>query len=87
MKRYWFEFDLETFDLSPYPFVLGLGCGITAYGFDDAISILEKKVFTSTPIPDIKKFIEDVNINDLDQGHVIPNMRSPRERGIWFPAI
>lgn len=87
MKRFWFEFELDNFDLSNYPFTLGLGCGVTAFNYDDAISILKKRVFISTPIPDIKKFIENVNVNDLDQGHVIPNMRSPHERGIWFPMI
>jgi hypothetical protein len=28
---------------------------------------------------------EDVDIQTLDQGHVLPNMGVPSERGVWFP--
>ncbi|MBO9636334.1 MAG: hypothetical protein J7578_24745 [Chitinophagaceae bacterium] len=85
MKRYWFDFAIE--NISGYPPGIGLGCGVTAYNYDDAIQILKEKLFKSIPIPAIIKCIENVDVNELDQGHVIPNMKSPRERGIWFPFI
>jgi hypothetical protein len=28
---------------------------------------------------------ENLDIRTLDQGHVIPNMKDPTLRGVWFP--
>lgn len=36
-------------------------------------------------MPEVIECIEDVNVNDLDQSHVLPNMGNIVERGIWFP--
>lgn len=78
--RYWFTFDdLEDYDL------LNLGCGVTAYTKEDAISIITKTVFLQKKLPNIASVAEDVDIRSLDQGHVIPNMESPVWRGVWFP--
>jgi hypothetical protein len=30
--------------------------------------------------------IVDVDIRDLDQGHVIPNMGPPNFQGVWYPC-
>jgi hypothetical protein len=29
--------------------------------------------------------IEDVDVRELDQGHVVPNMGDPTVRGVWYP--
>jgi hypothetical protein len=82
LRRFWFKFDFKLGDGSP-PGLL-IGCGITAYNYEDAIEILKTKVFHGdVPIP--KKVIEDVDISNLDPGHVIPNMALPINRGVWFP--
>ncbi|MBN8861712.1 MAG: hypothetical protein J0H29_25235 [Sphingobacteriales bacterium] len=83
LKRYWFEFDIE--NVFAFPPGIGLGCGVTAINYDDAIQIMDKKIFYNIKMPPIKKYIEDIDINQLDQYHVIPNMNIPTERGIWFP--
>jgi len=83
MKRFWFEFEFD--DVTDYPFGVGYGCGVTAIDYDDAINLLKQKVFKAIPIPKIRKQIENVNVNDLDQGHVVLNMNPPNYRGIWFP--
>jgi hypothetical protein len=87
MKRYWFNFEIEDGKSSEYPAGVILGCGVTAFSYQDAINILREKVFTGGEMPKIRKVIEDVNINDLDQDHIIPNMRPPIYRGVWFPQI
>ena len=82
-KRYWFVFQiLSAFGFPPG---IGIGCGITAIDLDDAIKIMDRKIFFASNRPPFKKVIEDVDIRTLDQGHVIPNMQSPVERGVWFP--
>jgi len=78
MIRYWFEFD------DNIPHGMKMGCGVTAYSYDDALSILNDKVFRNSSLQ-IKQVIEDVDVSTLDQNHVIPNMSPPNIRGIWFP--
>ena len=82
LHRYWIRFD----DPHRLSHELGLGCGVTAYDLDDAISLLERDVFKG-PMPfRIASSVEDVDVRTLDQGHVIPNMLPPNRRGIWFPT-
>lgn len=80
MKRYWFEFDDDNL-----PFGIKMGCGVTAHNYDDALYLLNEKVFKGATIPKIKGMIEDIDISTLDAGHVLPNMYPPNIRGVWFP--
>jgi len=82
-KRYWFEFEIDS--AFGFPTGIGIGCGVTAIDYADAINLMNKKIFYEIPMPDIKKAIEGIDIRTLDQGHVIPNMNPPNRRGIWFP--
>jgi len=82
-RRFWFEFEIDS--ASNFPPGIGFGCGITAFSYDDAIKILDEKIFATIRRPPFKRVIEDVDIRTLDQGHVIPNMKPPIYRGVWFP--
>jgi hypothetical protein len=83
VTRYWFEFDsTQIKDLPPG---LPFGCGVTAYDYNDAISILRQSVFKGQEIPELKNKKENIDIRTLDQRHVIPNMKDPTLRGVWFP--
>lgn len=80
LRRFWFRFrDLPNFS------AVGLGCGVTARDYDDAIDILVSTVFRGQAMPPIASVIEDIDISTLDQGHVVPNMEVPVFRGVWFP--
>jgi hypothetical protein len=83
LRRYWFEFQFTISD----PYTLGtlLGAGVTASSHEDALRLLRERVFSSCPMPPIKKIVEDVSIESLDQNHVRPNMGDPTLRGVWFP--
>ncbi len=81
--RYWFEFQYNHY--SELPIGLDLGCGVTAYNYDDAIFLLRKEVFKDGDIAIIKKVIENVDVSTLDAGHVLPNMLPTSLRGIWYP--
>jgi hypothetical protein len=81
LTRYWFEFDL-TDDI---PGIVRLGCGVTARTYADAIEIISNDIFKSNKLPVIKNCIENIDVRNLDQNHVIPNMLSPNNRGVWFP--
>jgi hypothetical protein len=83
MNRYWFEFEIDS--AFNFPPGTGIGCGVTAYDYNDAIKILDEKIFHTIKQPSLKKFVENVDIRTLDQGHVIPNMKPPVYRGVWFP--
>lgn len=64
-----------------------LGCGITTFSKEDALRILQEIFFVNKGMPKLIKEIENVDIRDLEQDHVAPNMGNPASRGIWFPRI
>jgi hypothetical protein len=80
LRRYWFTFS----SVKAYS-TLRLGCGVTAYDYDDAVSILRQAVFVDDEAFIIERVIEDVDVSNLDPRHVIPNMDPPIWRGVWFP--
>ena len=80
LKRYWFNF--ETLG---QPSALNLGCGVTAYDYGDAISLLRQRVFTGKDLPRIIGCCADIDVSTLDQKHVLPNIGLVTVRGIWFP--
>jgi hypothetical protein len=61
---------------------LGLGVGITAYSEEEV-----RKLFAEAFGPGFK--VKDVRtihtMDEIDQGHVRPNMGNHLVRGIWFP--
>lgn len=81
LMRFWFEFETN-FNFPPG---IVIGCGVTAFSYDDAIKLMDEKIFYNSKRPPFKKIIENVNIYELDQGHVVPNMKPIVNYGIWFP--
>ena len=80
LHRFWFTFK-KTQPFSP----LNIGCGVTAYHYEDALEILKSTVFSGKPMLEINSVAEDVDVQALDQNHVIPNMGLVTNRGVWFP--
>ena len=80
LHRYWITFA----DL-PASSICRLGYGVTAYSREDALQILQFMVFKDDALPGIKEIVEDVDVNKLDQEHVVPNMGVVGWRGVWFP--
>ena len=60
LRRYWFKIEE------------GFGLGVTAYSVDDAKALLREQ--TSPWDCQVLDIVEDVDIRDLDQNHVIPNI-------------
>lgn len=83
MKKYWFQFLAS--NTETLPIGISLGCGISAYNYEDAIQLISEKVFTNDVIPGIDSVIEGIDISTLDEAHVLPNMGDVTVRGIWFP--
>jgi hypothetical protein len=75
LHRYWFK-TRE-----------GLGFGVTAYSIEDALSLLAEIGRPLKLDKHVVEVIEEVDIRELDQGHVIPNMGPPNFRGVWFPNL
>ena len=80
LHRYWF-----TFAPTARPTPLNLGCGVTAYTYEDALTLLQERVFPGSQMPSIASAQTDPDVSTLDKRHVLPNMGSTFERGIWFP--
>lgn len=82
LRRYWLWFPGSAHQL---PAGLAYGCGVTAYDYDDVLTLLREHVFAGTTPPDPAEVVEDVDVSKLDPGHVLPNMEDPATRGVWFP--
>lgn len=80
LTKFWFKFKS-----SDNPSLFNLGCGVTAYHQQDAISLLQEKVFPAGKIPPVEECVEDVNVNALDSAHILPNIGDVTRRGVWFP--
>lgn len=83
LHRYWFEFFIPQKQAQSEPW--GLGCGVTAHDYNDAVQLLKEFVFPQREVPPIHHVIEDVDISTLDEKHVRPNLGVPSQRGVWFP--
>ena len=75
LHRYWFQTREN------------LGFGVTAYSEDDARHLIEHAVGTRPLDGEVVRIIVDVDVRDLDQRHVVPNMGPPNLRGVWFPML
>jgi hypothetical protein len=84
LKRYWFEFVKSAV---PLPLGTNLGAGVTAFNYEDAVSILKSEIFENIPFPEVKNLIEDVDLLTLDAGHVLPNVGPSNLRGVWYPFL
>lgn len=73
LRRFWFRTDR------------GFGIGVTAYSIDDAKELIAKEYLPTNH--KIIEVIEDIDIQLLDQNHVIANMGPPNFRGIWYPNL
>ncbi len=83
LTRYWFRFD-QTIN-QPHPMGTLAGCGVTACSREEALQMLAERVFRSDTLPPIKECIEAVDVSQLDENHVRPNMGNPTSPGVWYP--
>jgi hypothetical protein len=79
--RFWFKFEHS----SALPLSFKLGCGVTAYSYDDALILLREKVFQRNEEIVIVECIENIDLTHLDPNHILPNILPPNFRGIWYP--
>lgn len=82
LHRYWIIFDNIPASL---PTVLKLGCGVTARNRQEAIDLVQARIFGANAMPGIVSMVEDIDISTLDANHVRPNMGNFFQPGIWFP--
>ena len=75
LTRFWF--DSEN----------GLGVGVTAYSLEDAIELVKLQDISMMFKPIFVSYIENVDVECLDQRHIIPNMGICSSRGVWFPNV
>lgn len=80
LETYWFSFPKD-----PH---LPMGIGVTAYSESDANMLLcvhgIDEWFVGAKEVSVCK---GVRIQDLDQGHVVPNIGPMQFRGVWYPCM
>jgi hypothetical protein len=75
LHRYWFKTKDD------------LGFGVTAYSTDDAKSLVTDAARLIGLSYEVVEIVEDVDVRELEQDHVVPNMGPPNFRGVWFPNL
>ena len=65
----------------------GLGIGVTAYSRDEAEALASAACASLCWEFKVTEVVENVNVGDLDQGRVIPNMGPTTFRGVWYPNM
>ena len=73
LRRYWFKTRENT------------GIGVTGYTVDDARNLIDDASLAWDY--EVLEVVEDVDIRDLDQGHVVPNIGPVNFRGVWYPNL
>ena len=77
LHRYWFDTKGKGH----------LGFGVTAYSVEDAKVLVDEAAKRLGLSAQVNEVVEDVDVRDLDQNHVVPNMGPPNFRGVWFPNL
>jgi hypothetical protein len=75
LRRFWF------------PVPGSYGYGVTAYSRPEAEALARGAADKLGRSFEATEVIEDVDVRELDQQHVAPNMGPPNFRGIWFPRL
>ena len=83
MTRYWFEFNLAYYPSLPPG--IRMGCGVTAFNYEDALNIIQDKIFNHHTMAPIVNVITGIDLSTLDKDHILSNAGLPNVRGIWFP--
>lgn len=74
LRRFWFPLDGH------------LGVGVTAASLEEAATLAEEA--RRETWPDAGPFgapVQDVDVRNLDQKHVAPNIGFVAMRGVWYP--
>jgi len=80
LRSFWFRFERL-----PNPTAINLGCGVSAYDYEDAITLIRERIFGPNEVPPVAQCVEDVDVSTLEPKHVTPNLGDVSIRGIWFP--
>ena len=75
LHRYWFRTKQH------------LGFGVTAYSIEDAKSLVHDAARRIGWSCEVIEIVEDIDVRELDQNHVVSNMELPNFRGVWFPNL
>jgi hypothetical protein len=84
LRHFWFEFEIPV--VVECPRGVRAGVGVTALDREDALAILEERVFPGKPLPRIGREVSEVVFHELCPWLVLPNMLDPAPRGVWFPV-
>jgi len=77
LVTFWITFQGGTFERS---------YGVTAYSLEDAMALLRKHHLARPDFDRPMHVKEDIRLEDLDQGHIVPNCGPLVFRGVWYPC-
>jgi hypothetical protein len=57
---------------------------VTAYSTEDAIFLLEGEGYL---ISETREVVEDIDVSQLDERHILRNIGPTYFRGVWYPCL
>jgi len=75
LRRFWF------------PVTVGIGVGVTAFSPEEARLLADEGLAYLPAGASLLELVVDVDVRDLDQRHVAPNMGPCNLRGVWYPHV
>jgi hypothetical protein len=69
-----------------FPASVGFGVGVTAWSVEEAKEFAKIALDSLPKEAKLDEPVVGVDIRDLDQLHVAPNMLPCNLRGVWYPA-
>lgn len=86
VRRFWFEFDLPSWDSRPDPALATLYAGVGVTGFDEADCLtMIRDLMPAARLPPVRSVTQDVSLADFRPGPV--GFGVPVWRGVWFPPL
>lgn len=70
-----------------FPATRGIGVGVTAYSLEQARAWAEQALPRLPPDAALGAPVLNVDVRELDQDHVVPNMGPCNLEGVWYPAV
>ena len=92
LRRYWFEFEFSSEDRRWFAYWPSYGIGVTAYNFEDALTLVRRWVVRGDEMPKIATVIEDVDVSVVFARYFsltsfFPRFGCPVWRGVWHPGV
>ena len=85
LKKFWIQFNLEGKQYALQSMFISKGVGVTAFTKEDALELIQSKIFKNEKLPPVTEISEDHDTSTIKDKKITSNMGACTWRGIWYP--